>query len=215
MPRDGAATRGRILDAAHRLVLRQGFAATTVDAVIEEAGITKGAFFHHFRSKAELARAVVERYADEDAGHLEEFMRRAEEAAADPLEQLVRFVELFAEAAPTLAGEEPGCLYASFVYERQLFDAGARDVVAESVRRWRTALVAKLEEVAAVHPPRLPVDLEALADQMLTVFEGGYVLSRALDDPAIVTTQLVQFRVHLEALFGPARTTAGAAHRPS
>ena len=51
MPRDGTATRTRILDAAQALVLKQGYAGTSVDDVIAAAGTTKGGFFHHFPSK--------------------------------------------------------------------------------------------------------------------------------------------------------------------
>ena len=49
-------TRERILDAAQQLVMERGFSATTVDAILEAAGSSKGAFFHHFASKADLGR---------------------------------------------------------------------------------------------------------------------------------------------------------------
>ncbi|MEJ7721594.1 MAG: TetR/AcrR family transcriptional regulator [Ilumatobacteraceae bacterium] len=57
MPRDGTATRERILDAAERLVIENGFSATSVDSVIDESSSSKGAFFHHFATKEKLARA--------------------------------------------------------------------------------------------------------------------------------------------------------------
>ena len=63
MARDGTATRERILDAAQGLVLERGFAGTSIDAVLDEASVTKGAFFHHFPSKDELGRVLLERYA--------------------------------------------------------------------------------------------------------------------------------------------------------
>ena len=81
MPRDGTVTRDRILDSAERLIIDRGFAATTVDAILADAGTTKGAFFHHFASKAELARSLVERYAAADIAALEDFMMRAEARA--------------------------------------------------------------------------------------------------------------------------------------
>ena len=48
------------------LVEGNGFAATSVDQILVEARISKGAFFHHFESKKALARALVERYVDVD-----------------------------------------------------------------------------------------------------------------------------------------------------
>ena len=59
-------TKASILDAAEALILDHGFGATSVDAVVARAGITKGAFFHHFPSKAELGRALIERFAQAD-----------------------------------------------------------------------------------------------------------------------------------------------------
>ncbi len=70
MPRDGSATRQRILDTAERLVIDNGFAGTSVDQVVVESGTSKGAFFHHFPSKVDLARSLVARYAATDRRQL-------------------------------------------------------------------------------------------------------------------------------------------------
>jgi TetR/AcrR family transcriptional regulator, transcriptional repressor for nem operon len=202
MPRDGAATRTRILDAAERLVLDQGFAGTSVDDVISAAGTTKGGFFHHFPSKQELAHALVERYVAADMRLLDDLLARAESESDDPLDQLLRFVSL-QDVTDELAGETPGCLYASFCYEQELVDETTRHLIADAVLAWRTRTRAKLDEVAARYPPRVPVDLDALADQGLAVYEGSFILSRALVEPRLLRSQLEHFRTYLELLFRP------------
>jgi TetR/AcrR family transcriptional repressor of nem operon len=199
---DGAATRERILDAAQTLVLRQGFSATTVDAVIGELGITKGAFFHHFPSKGDLGLALVERYASRDLADLEQYLERADRLSRDPLQRLLLFVGLLAEDADAFVGEDPGCLYGSYVYEQQLFGDAVRDVVAGAARSWRAALAERIRQIAAERPPRLAVDPESLADTVLTAFEGAYVLSRATGEPGILREQLGHVRNYLELLFG-------------
>jgi TetR/AcrR family transcriptional repressor of nem operon len=204
MPRDGTATRTRILDAAQTLVLQQGYAGTSVDEVIEAAGTTKGGFFHHFPSKQDLAHALVERYAAEDTAVLDELLTRAERMSRDPLQQLLLFVALQEESAEELAQDDPGCLFASFCYERDLFDPATREVIAHSLRDWRERTRAKLDEVVDRYPPRIPVDLDALADQGVALYEGAYVLSRALGEPDILRGQLRHFRTYLELLFAPA-----------
>jgi len=120
MPRDGSATRTRILDSAERLVMERGFAATSVDEVIAESSSSKGAFFHHFPTKNHLGRALVARYAAADIEHLETFMAAAEAETDDPAGQVVAFVGRFEEAADEIVAEQPGCLYVSFIYDRQL-----------------------------------------------------------------------------------------------
>jgi TetR/AcrR family transcriptional repressor of nem operon len=203
MPRDGTATRTRILDAAQGLVLEKGFAGTSVDDVIAAAGATKGGFFHHFASKQSLARALVERYVEEDMRLLDDLLGRAERLSRDPLQQLLLFVALQEEAAAAISADQPGCLYASICYERDLVDEETRELIADAVRAWRTRTREKLDEVVALYPPRLPVDLDTLADEGLAVFEGAYVLSRALREPELLRGQLRHFRTYLELLFVP------------
>jgi TetR/AcrR family transcriptional regulator, transcriptional repressor for nem operon len=203
MPRDGTATRSRILDAAEELMLDRGFAGTSLDEVIASAETTKGGFFHHFSTKQELGRALVERYVAADMELLEDLFARAEASSDDPLVQILFFVDLLGEATDDLGDELPGCLYASFSYEQHLVDEATRDLIGGAVRAWRTRTREKLDEVVERHPPRVPVDLDALADQALAVYEGTFVLSRALAEPELLRGQLRHFRTYLELLFEP------------
>ena len=201
MPRNGTPTRERILDSAERLILDRGFAATTIDAILADAGTTKGAFFHHFASKAELARSLVDRYAAADIAALDAIMMRAEAESEDPAEQVIAFVRLFEETAEELASMQPGCLYVSYMYEKQLFDDGTNDTSIDTVKKWRERLHAKLEAAAEAHPPRLRVELGSLADQVFTIFEGGFILARTMNDPTHLRAQLTHLRHYLQLLF--------------
>jgi TetR/AcrR family transcriptional repressor of nem operon len=62
MPKDGTATRTRILDAAEQLMERNGVAGTSVDQILAAAKTSKGAFFHHFESKRDLTTVLMERF---------------------------------------------------------------------------------------------------------------------------------------------------------
>jgi TetR/AcrR family transcriptional repressor of nem operon len=206
MARDGIATRERILDAAQRLVLERGFAATSVDAVLNEAHATKGGFFHHFPSKNDLGRALLERYAATDERMLDDFMALAEAESDDPARQLVAFIRHFEHAADELAPTQPGCLFVSFIYESQLAgDNNDDDVIANSIRHWRARLLEKLQAAARLHPPAITVDLQSLADQVFTTFEGGFILGRAMHEPSHLRAQLTHLRHYLELLFNTSR----------
>jgi TetR/AcrR family transcriptional regulator, transcriptional repressor for nem operon len=213
MARDGTANRERILDAAQRLVLERGFAATSVDAVIAEASASKGGFFHHFRSKNELGLALLERYAAADKRLLDEFMAAAEAETEDAAEQLVAFVRHFEQVAAELAPTQPGCLFVSFIYESQIAGDASGDLIADSIRDWRERLLEKLEAAARLHPPATPVDLASLADHVFTVFEGGFILARAMDEPDHLPAQLAHVRHYLELLFGLAPGQPGRGRR--
>jgi TetR/AcrR family transcriptional repressor of nem operon len=193
-------TRDRILDAAEHLVLEQGFNATTVDAVLAATGTSKGAFFHHFPSKADLGRALVERYAAADAEVLERFMAGAEATSEDPAAQLIAFIRAFEDASDEMFAQ-PGCLFVTFIYERVPKGTRADDIIVWSIKLWRDRILEKLEQASGMHPPAIDVDLPSLADQVYTVFEGAYILARATADAGLVAAQLAHVRHYLELLF--------------
>ena len=124
------------------------------------------------------------------------------------------FVGLFANL-DELATDDPGCLYATFIYERQLGVDGAGDVIEASVKAWRDRFRAKLDEVVDRYPPRIDVDLDALSDLMFTTSEGAYIVARATHDPDLVRGQLLQVRSYLELLFAPDAAPGTAGRRPA
>lgn len=201
MPRDGNITREKILDAAHELVLGSGFGGTSVDRIIAAAGVTKGTFFYHFPSKVELAHALVARYVQAEATLVKELLERAERLARDPLQQLVLFTGFFVELMESVDEPTSGCLMASFCYQSDLVDEKTQELIRDSVLETRAVVQAKLDEVVASRQPRLDVDLAALADLFLTVFEGAFVLERAVGQRRLIAGQLRHYKNYLELLF--------------
>lgn len=199
-------TRERILDSAQQLVLERGFAAMTVNAVLDAAHASKGAFFHHFSSKAHLGRTLVERYAAADEEALESAMSAAEAESDDPAEQLIGFIRVLEEGADAALETQPSCLFISFIYEQELDGANTDDLVAASIRLWRSRILAKLEAAAAQRPALAALDLEALADHVFAVLEGAFLLVRALGDRSAMRRQIAHLRHYLELLLAGANS---------
>ena len=78
------ATRGALLASARRLFTERGYAATSTSEIVEQAGVTRGALYHHFAAKDDLFRAVFEQLEDEVTQHV----AKAALAGPDPFEQL-------------------------------------------------------------------------------------------------------------------------------
>lgn len=201
MPRSGEKTKTRILDAAHKLVMGHSLAGTSIDMVLEKAEVTKGAFFYHFKTKADLAQTLVQRYAERDAAHLEAQLARAEKLSRDPLQQILIFIGLFQEEAEELTEPGGGCLIASYTYQFEELDVEIRDISAKSILFWRQRLGAKFEAAMAQYPPRFPVSANELADSMVSTFEGAFVIVRVLQDPKQLSQQLAHYRNYVELLF--------------
>ncbi|MEU8006852.1 TetR/AcrR family transcriptional regulator [Catellatospora sp. NPDC049111] len=199
MPRDSTITRERILQAAERLVLEYGFGSTTVDGVVAASGTSKGAFFHHFTGKDDLARALVARIAAAD----HRVLAAALDAVAhltEPKPRLLAFLAYFEELAGTVTAEESGCLYISVLTERQLIDTGTADQIVAVVHAWRHA-VTELIQAAFHGRPATGIDAERLADHFFVTFEGAYLLSRATGKPHLAA-QLRVMRLMLTSMLG-------------
>lgn len=200
VPRDGSTTRDRILAAAERLVIDHGFSATSVEAVITESRTSKGAFFHHFGSKLDLAEAMVGRYVDADLRHLERALDTARTAGEDPAGRVVAFLRVFEDEADELMNERSSCLYAAVLTERQLIDTGASARITTAVERWRDGFVRLIED--AQHGAERVVDPAALADHVFVTFEGAFLLCRTTGDPGHMRRQLRVLRQLVQHLLG-------------
>ena len=105
--------RSKLLDAAMAVIRGKGFAATSVDELCQAAGVTKGAFFHHFRSKEELGVAAAAHFGEMAAGL---FAAAPYHALEDPVARLLGYVDFRREI---LQGEIPEytCLLGTMVQE--------------------------------------------------------------------------------------------------
>lgn len=208
MARRGEDTRERILEAARLLVMENGFAGTSIDDILKATGLTKGAFFHHFKGKAELARELVEWHARQDLVMFEALVAEAEARSDDPLDQAVALLELFEDQISRSRDHSPGCMYAVYTYEAMQFEPSVHDFIADTLRQWTSMYVRKFQEVIDRYPPVMPVTARQLAETYVSIVEGGLVLQRAYGDMRMTARQSQQFRNYLTLLFGEARSAA-------
>ena len=201
MATKGEATKEKLMDIAERHILMSGFAATSIEVLINEAGITKSGFFYHFDGKNDLACALMQRYREQDAFLFSSMFERAEELTDDPLQQMLVFVKLLAEMMENLAGLHPGCLVASFTYESDQVNEEVRAITADSVKDWRKLFRNKIEKINSRYTLKSERTSDDLADMLSTIIEGGIVVSRAVNDPEILVKQLLEYRTYLSLLY--------------
>jgi len=200
-PRKGSATRERILELAEAAVLEKGFAATSIEELIVAAGITKSGFFYHFKDKGELANALMQRYIARNDAVMADIFARADELNEDPLHGFLVALKLFAEMTADLPGTHPGCLVASFCYQDRLFSQDVRDLAFDGVSSWRRFFLDRLTKIAERYPPRIAVELGALADMANTLVDGGIIMSRIMRDKKVLPQQIMLYRDFVRAVF--------------
>jgi AcrR family transcriptional regulator len=199
----GAATRERILEIAETSVLTKGFGATSIEEVIAEARITKSGFFYHFKDKNELAHEMLRRYVNENDRVFNDVFERGRQLADDPLQGFLIGLKLLAEVLRDLPNGHPGCLIASICYQERLFDREVRELNAQSVKNWNARFLGHLEEIAAVHAMREPVDLVTLANMLSCTVDGGIIMSKVLKDPGELERQVLAYRMFVKLVFTP------------
>jgi len=200
----GEQTRERLLDIAQDAVLHKGFAGTSLDEIIAEAGLTKSGFFYHFKDKNDLAKALLQRYLDRETLLFDRLFKQADDLSEDPLHGFLIFLKLFADVMGDIPNGHPGCLVASYCYQDFLFSQDVRDLNAQGLTSWRNRFRARLELIAQRYPPRIDVDFDALADMLSAVADGGIILSKSLRDPSLFPRQILQYRAYVQLVFSPA-----------
>lgn len=201
--RKGEETRVRILDVAEAAVLAKGFGGTSIDELIAETGITKSGFFYHFHDKNELAKALLERYIENDTRIYDEIFGRARELMDDPLQSFLLGLKLLSELLADLPNGHPGCLVAVICVHERAFDREIQEINREAALMWRRRFRGMFEEIMAVYEPRVDLDVDQLADMVSTVIEGGIVMSKALREPTGLADQILVFRSFVKMLFKP------------
>lgn len=201
MAEKGENTRAKIIAEAERLILAKGYAGTTVDDVLAATQLTKGAFFHHFKSKADLAEAVLERYAETDYALFARWSAEADQASQDPYERVLHFLRAFERFLDDLGKPFPGCVFASYTYESRHFGEGTHAYIRDRLKRWQKLYEAKLSALIAVRKPREKVSARQLAEMIVTIIEGGFVMGNAMNDATWLQRQSEQYRRYLKLLF--------------
>nr|WP_298681881.1 TetR/AcrR family transcriptional regulator [uncultured Dongia sp.] len=210
----GATTRARIMDIAETAVLQKGFGATSIEELIAAAGITKSGFFYHFRDKNALAHGLLQRHLAQDDAILDDIFARARDMSDDPLDAFLIGLQLLADMMRDLPGGHPGCLVATYCYNERLFDQATRDLNRQAVLAWRQRFTEIFAEINRVHAPRETVDVNALADMVSTIVEGGIVVAKVLKEPLVLAQQILLLQSYARLLYCVPENRQPAFHRP-
>lgn len=165
-------TRARILQAAAEQFTRLGYEATSVDEICSAAGVSKGAFYHHFPSKQTLFLALLQNWVQDLESRLESIRQEVEWVP----QRLMRLAETLREVFEQAAGQAP--LFLEFWYQATK-DSTAWSVSVQPYQRFRSIFAEWVEE--GIQQGSLkPIDAN-LAAATLVSLGVGLVLQVALE----------------------------------
>lgn len=191
-------TKRRLLDASRDLVLEQGFSATGVDQICQKAGLTKGAFFHHFKSKEDLGQAALADWAHFGMGL---YAAAQSEPQVRPLDHLHKFFDIM----KGFVNESPGpvtCVVGILSQEMSLSNPALRESCGTFLGDWTQYAKLLLDEAKAAHPPRTDFDSEEVAWYLNSLWQGSMLIAKARNEPRIILRNLERARAYVDGLFG-------------
>jgi TetR/AcrR family transcriptional repressor of nem operon len=197
------ATRGKLTRAAARLFAIKGYHDTTLEDVRRAAGVTTGAFFHHFTSKEDLGFAVLDRHMErrrQELDRLEQGMPSPR--TDDPLGRVFRRLDAIAQMVARREHRSGGCVIGNLSTELASTHEPFRRRLADCFDEMAREFLPHLEAAAQRCGSRCLPDAWTLARYVVTVVEGAIMLARTHRDPTLLARHFDCLKEHLTKSFG-------------
>ena len=190
-------TRRKLLDAAIAIIRERGYAATSVDELCARAGVTKGAFFHHFRSKDSLAVAAANDFSEASDAL---FAAAPYHRFDDPLDRVLGYLD-FRKAL--LQGEvaEFTCLVGTMVQETYGTHPDIRRACDASLSGHVATVAFDITAAMKFHHVRATWTAESLAQHTQAVLQGAFIMAKAKGNAAVAEASIDHLRRYVELLF--------------
>lgn len=192
----------RLLNAALHVVRAKGYAASTVDDICAEAGVTKGSFFHHFKSKDGLALSAAAYWGEMTEGF---FAAASYHHSKDPLERLLGYVDFRGEI---LRGDLPDytCLLGTLVQEIYATHPDIRAACDKGMTTHIANLTRDVEAAKKLYAPDAPWSAESVGYFMQSVLQGAFIFAKAKQGPEVMRESLAHLRRYLGLIFNQPRS---------
>lgn len=194
---DKKSSRELLLEAATDLVRTNGYTSTTVDALCEKAGVSKGTFFHNFSSKEELAVAAAHRWSEVTS----EFFRTAPyHEKKDPFDRVLGYVK-FRKAI--LRGDLPDftCLVGTMVQEVYSTHPEINEACYQSIFKHAENLEADISAAKKLYAPKARWTVKSLALHTQAVLQGAFILAKASGDVKVAEDSVSHLENYIHLLY--------------
>lgn len=192
-----APAKQKIIDAALAVIRSKGYSATSVDELCDVAGVTKGAFFHHFKSKEDLAVAAADYWSTMTG---EFFAQAPYHELKDPLDRVLGYIEF---RKKILQGSLPQftCLVGTLVQETYDTHRAIRDACRRSIVGHAESLARDIELAKKQYAPKANWSARSLALHTQAVIQGAFILAKAHGQSEVAAESIEHLRRYIKLLF--------------
>jgi TetR/AcrR family transcriptional repressor of nem operon len=195
-------SKARILDAALRVIRTKGYSATTIDDVCATAGLTKGSFFHHFKSKDELALAATAHFAAMADGL---FAAAPYRTLSDPRDRVIGYVKF---RKSILTGDLPEftCLLGTLVQEAYETHPAIREACDKYISAHAALVEQDIAAAKRICAPKAKWSPASLALFTQAALQGAFILAKAKHGPQIAAECIDHLQRYIETQLPPTKT---------
>ena len=191
-------TKQLIIEESFKLFYENGFSKTSISEIMSRTGLSKGAFYHHFKSKHELGKKVIKDIVG----------KRIYDSMITPLnnyrkENVINLLcRIFTERIKNISIEEKrlGCPANNLINELGCSDDVFRKILKQLISDWKSALIKVLEEGKLKKEIRKDVNSSAVAIYLISGFEGVRGIRKVFDDDKILLEYLETLKNHISQL---------------
>ena len=188
-------TRAHILDVAFGEIYRSGFQGVSVDKIVKETDVTKGAFFHYFPTKSELGYAVVDETLREMI--LERWIRPLA-AHRNPvrgiLKQFKRLTDEWSDEQLAF-----GCPLNNLTQEMSAVDSVFREKLQAVIRLWIDETEKYLKKAQESGFLKKSVNTRRLAEFVVASQESAFAMTKTMNDRRMLTSLYNSLKDYLES----------------
>ena len=189
--------RTKVLEAALSVIRAKGYAATTVDDLCVAAGVTKGAFFHHFASKDALAVAAADAWSETTGAF---FADAQYHQHADPLDRVLGYLD-FRKSILTGAVSEFTCLAGTMVQETYDSHPAIRAACDRSISDHAAKIEADIAAAMEAHGVVADWTAGSLALHTQAVLQGAFILAKAKGGAEVAASSIDHLKRYVELVF--------------
>jgi TetR/AcrR family transcriptional regulator, transcriptional repressor for nem operon len=199
MPDATHPTRIKLLEAAIRVIRTKGYSATTVDDLCAASGVGKGSFFHHFKSKEDLAIAAAQHWGAV-TGAL--FESATYQAVQDPRERILAYIDFRSQIVQGDLADVT-CLLGTMVQETYDSHPAIRAACREGIESHARTLTPVIAQAKALYAPDADWSAENLALYTQAALQGAFIVAKAQGDSKIAMQLIAHLRNYVHSLLRP------------
>ncbi len=190
-------TKDKLLDSAMNLMLKKGFTATTLDDICENAGVTKGSFFHYFTNKEDLGIHVLTYYTND-------FLIRIQDKGIPNISDPVKRLETFLDFIIDLFHQniyDKSCLVGNLSQEISNTHEPIRIVCSDIFNLISGIVNEMLKEMKYKLKPHVEIETMELSDTLIALIQGSALIAKAHQNGDIMKISLFHYKQYILNLF--------------